>query len=277
MRTESQPPSSRDRSQSAAQIVVLKLGSSVLADASSLGRAVAEIARHRGPRADAPVKVVAVVSAMGDTTDRLLARTKAFAAPDPHAVAALLAIGEAESVALLCLALADAGIPANPLDPGLSTEGPALDSEIAKVDDHSLLRALDNRAVLVVPGFLGRDALGRTTCLGRGGSDLSALAIAHALGARCRLLKDVEGIYDGDPATNPEARRFEHVRWDDVLELEEGIVQHKAVRWARAHELTFEVGAVGKRDATIVGRGPTKLTRKSAGRSDTRDQPTLDR
>jgi aspartokinase len=257
-------------------IVVLKLGSSVLADPSSLGRAVAEIARHRGLSS----KVVAVVSAMGDTTDRLLRRAKSFASPDPHAVAALLSIGEAESVALLCLALAEAGIPANPLDPGafgLRTEGPALDAEIAGVDEAALLRALDNRSVLVVPGFLGRDAIGRTTCLGRGGSDLTALALAHALGARCLLLKDVEGIYDGDPAKNAEARRFEHVCWEDVLALEEGIVQHKAVRWARAHELTFEVGAVGKRDATVVGRGPTKLTRRSAGRSDTRDQPTLDR
>lgn len=262
--------------ESSQKIVVLKLGSSVLADVSSLHHAVAEIARHR----DTDCKVVAVVSAMGDTTDRLLKRAKAFPTPDAHAVAALLSIGEAESVALLCLALGSAGIPANPLDPGafgLHTEGPALDAEIARVDERALHRALDHRAVLVVPGFLGRDALGRVTCLGRGGSDLSALAIAHALGARCVLLKDVEGIYEDDPAKKPDARKFEHVAWDDVLALEEGIVQHKAVRWARAHELAFEVSAVGKRAATVVGPGPTTFTRRSAGRSDTRDQPTLDR
>jgi aspartokinase len=256
------------------KIVVLKLGSSVLADASSLHRAVEEIARHRD------AKVVAVVSAMGDTTDRLLQRAKSFASPDPHAVAALLSLGEAESVALLCLALGSAGIPANPLDPGafgLHTEGPALDAEIARVDDVALHRALAHRAVLVVPGFLGRDALGRVTCLGRGGSDLSALAIAHALSARCVLLKDVDGIYEDDPAENPDARRFEHVAWEHVLGLEEGIVQHKAVRWARAHGLTFEVSAIGRRGATVVGPGPTTFTRRSAGRSDTRDRPTLDR
>lgn len=242
-------------------IAVLKFGSSVLPDESHLADAVSEIRawRERGYR------VVAVVSALGDTTDRLIARAEqAAGSPDEVAYAALLATGEATATALLALALGRAGLPANVLDPGaigLKTSGRRTDATAADLDVVAVHRALSDRPVLVIPGFVGRDSLGRATLLGRGGSDLTALFIADRLRADAvRLVKDVDGLYDQDPAQNPgHARRFRDVTWDDVLGLSEGIVQHKAVRFAKERGLGFYVGSLGGGRGTLVGRGPTVL------------------
>jgi len=242
-------------------VIVLKLGSSVIPTQAALGDAAAEVRRWRGRG----FHVVAVVSAIGDTTDRLTSRARLVAAqPDASSLAALLATGEAETAALLALALNGAGIGANTLDPGaigLATSGPALDASATELNAAAIFRALEHRPVLVVPGFIGRDALGRATCLGRGGSDLSALFIARVLNADCRLLKDVDGLYDRDPAGDggdaASARRFRDVTWDDVLALDEGIVQHKGVRFARAHGQSFTVAGLGGDRGTLVGPGPT--------------------
>src|SRR5262245_11770355 len=239
--------------------IVLKFGSSVIPTPAAIPGAVEEIGRWRSRG----YRVVAVVSALAGTTDALIARAKSLStAPEPFALAALLATGEAEAVALLTLALNAAGIAANALDPGaldLCTTGPALDAAPLSVNVHCAFRALEDRPVLIVPGFIGRDAIGRATCLGRGGSDLSALFIARALNAECHLLKDVDGLYDRDPAADTAARRYVAARWDDVLDLDEGIVQHKAVRFARDHGLAFTVAAIGRDYGTLVGPGPTRF------------------
>jgi homoserine dehydrogenase len=238
---------------------VLKFGSSVLPDEAHLPAAVREVREWR----DAGYRVVAVVSALGTTTDALIAKARKFARqPDDAGYAALLATGEATAVALLGLELVDAGVPANILDPGaigLKTTGPKTDATCAELDLVAVHRALNDRPVLVVPGFIGRDELGRATLLGRGGSDLSALFIAQALKADAvRLVKDVDGLYDRDPAADPKhARRYRDVTWDEVLGLSEGIVQHKAVRYAKERGLAFYVGSLGRGRGTLVGPGPT--------------------
>lgn len=242
-----------------ASIVVLKFGSSILADERSLPIAVHEVYRHLR----AGKKVVAVVSAMGCTTNKLLEQAARFGpSPDPVGVAALAAIGEAQSVGLLTLALDRAGVPANALDHaalGLRTHGPILDAKLEGIDVGRVRAALADRPVLVVPGFLGRDDLGRTTLLGRGGSDFSALFIAAKLHCRCVLLKDVDGLYEADPSENPQARRFETISYDDLLALPEGVVQHKAVRFAKEHGLVFGVGLVGQAIGSLVGPQATRL------------------
>ncbi|HEX8875881.1 MAG TPA: homoserine dehydrogenase [Phycisphaerales bacterium] len=242
-----------------ASIVVLKFGSSILADERSLPIAVHEVYRH----IRAGKKVVAVVSAMGCTTNKLLEQAARFGpSPDPVGVAALAAIGEAQSVGLLTLALDRAGVPANALDHaalGLRTHGPILDAKLDGIDVGRVRAALADRPVLVVPGFLGRDDLGRTTLLGRGGSDFSALFIAAKLHCRCVLLKDVDGLYEADPSENPQARRFDSISYDDLLALPEGVVQHKAVRFAKEHGLVFGVGLVGQPVGSLVGPQATRL------------------
>jgi homoserine dehydrogenase len=241
-------------------IVVLKLGGSVLADSQDLVHAVHEIYRYlREGR-----RVVAVVSALGRTTDRLLGQARELCgSPEPAGLAALLATGEATSAALLSLALDRAGIPATLLEPwrvGLRTGGPLLDAEPLEINRREIFRALEERPVVVLSGFVGQDSEGRTTLLGRGGSDLTALFVAHRIGADlCRLVKDVDGLYDCDPSSSTAARRYATLTWDDALEVCGRAVQAKAIEYARRFGLSFEVGAAGSAGATVVGRGPSRL------------------
>jgi homoserine dehydrogenase len=171
---------------------ILKFGSSVLRSESDLPLAVHEIYREwRAGR-----RVVAVVSAFGSTTDDLLKKAQQLGLPPQReGLAALLATGESASAALLTLALDRSGLPVTLLDSsqiGLVTQGDPLDP--VAVDVPSLVRELE-RAVVVVPGFSGRDALGRPTLLGRGGSDRTARFLARRLGASCRLLEGAEGLH----------------------------------------------------------------------------------
>ena len=238
-------------------IKVLKFGSSVLRAEEDLPLAVHEIYREwrRG------AQVLAVVSAFGDTTDALVARAECLCPqPEPSALAALLATGEATSAALLGLALARAGVPAKVLDPaqaGLLTRGGRLDAELISADTERLHEEL-RRGVVVLPGFVGRDAEGGTTLLGRGGSDLTALFLAEQLGGRCVLVKDVDGLYTADPARPALARprRFERVSWGTAATVGGKVVQPKAVRFAESRGLGFEITSPGAAVATDVCHGP---------------------
>lgn len=209
-------------------------------------------------------RVVVVVSAFEGTTDALVARARGYTdAPSGDAHALLLSTGECTTAALLCLALARAGVPARVLGPhalGLRTRGEGTDADPASIDLVALQRALREAPVVLVPGFIGAGADGNVTLLGRGGSDLTALFIAaelrHEAGrdVQCRLIKDVDGLYDRDPkAAGPAARRYQTLSWNDALALDGGIVQHKAVRLARERGLLFEVAAFQREDCSRVG------------------------
>ena len=246
---------------SARRLIVLKFGGSVLRDEDTLSLAVHEIQRWR--RDD--YRVVAVVSALAGTTEELLRSCRRFAPESAdHAVAAVIAGGELHCAALLGLHLDRAGIPARVLSPGaigLISDGPALNAEPKLLNSRPIQDALDSDEVVVVPGFVAHDKLGRTVVLGRGGSDLTALFLASRLrAARCRLVKDVDGLYDRDPATpGTMPDRYASVSWHDALKTDGAIVQHKAIRFARAHGLTFELGNVNGVQPTLVGAGPTEL------------------
>lgn len=262
------PPEPAADTPDSSSIIVLKFGSSVIPSEQNLADVVGEVRRW----VSAGKRVIAVVSAIGGATDALLAHAKTYGErTNVFALAAYVATGESQAVALLGLALSRAGLDAEVLDAaslGLRTEGPALDARLVSVDARAVGAALARAAVLLVPGFVGRDAAGRTTLLGRGGSDLTALFLAAQLGSRCRLVKDVDGLYDRDPAkpvaAGPPARRYERVSWDEVLALDEGIVQHKAVRYAREHCLAFEVGCLAARHATVVGHDAATFAADSA-------------
>lgn len=214
-------------------------------------------------------RVVAVVSAFEGTTDALLASARRFdAAADDPAAAMLLATGELTTASLLGLAVRQGGRGRgracrvlNPHSAGLRTRGGGADADPASIDVAAFGRAIDECGVVVVPGFVGVDAHGHFALLGRGGSDLTALFAAAELGAaRCRLIKDVDGVYDADPnAPGSNARRYRELWWDDALRLDGGIVQHKAVRFARSRGLAFEVGSFGREGVTVVGAGPSVL------------------
>lgn len=244
-------------------IIVLKLGGSVLASEGSLPLAVHEVYRwlREGYR------VVAVVSALNGVTDRLLSRARAFSThPDEHAVAALLATGEGTSAPLLALALDRAGIASTVLNVhqiGLRVDGPVLDAQPVGLYASAVRWALDERPVAVVPGFTGVNEQGGLSLLGRGGSDLTALFLGQRLGARVRLLKDVPGLFESDPARpGPVPRLYERLGWDDALRLDGRIVQHKAVQFAREHALAFEVASLNGVHSTQIGGGPVVFAQR---------------
>lgn len=235
-------------------LIVLKFGGSVLRSPATLPRAVHEIHRWRRDG----VRVVAVVSALAGRTDALLDDcSTASETLSPHATAARVALGELESSALLGLQLDASGVPATVVAPaaiGLVATGDALDADLQEVDVERLGRLLEEHGVVVVPGFVAVDRSGRTVLLGRGGSDLSALFLAHALRARCRLVKDVDGLYEHDPSRpGPRPRRFAQATWDDALATDGSIVQHKAIAFAKRAGLDFELGRIGGEAPTIVG------------------------
>ncbi|MBU6414032.1 MAG: homoserine dehydrogenase [Planctomycetes bacterium] len=234
-------------------LIVLKLGGSVLESEASLPLAVHEI--YRWVRAGHPV--IAVVSAFAGRTNALLAQAKQYAdEPNQTALAALAATGEETSAALLTMCLERAGIAATCADAaaiGLRTKGETLDAEPVSVDAGAVQARLRDAAVLVVPGFTGRDEHGDTTLLGRGGSDLTALFLAQALGGRCRLVKDVRGVYESDPALGGSPGRFAELTWDEVIRVGSEIVQPKTARLGKQWKCEFEVAGSLSPVVTVVG------------------------
>ncbi len=245
-----------------ASVSVLKFGSSVLEGAAGFSRAVeqirAELASGR--------RVCAVVSATPGTTDNLWRTAHELALePPPNLLGSLLATGEHASVGLLSIALAAKGVRVTPLTAAeldLRTVGPPLDAHPASVDSALLRSTLEEVDVAVVPGFIGRDADGSMNLLGRGGSDLTALFISHELAAECCLVKDVDGLYDGDPNCphSPARQRYVTASWDELARVGDVIVQPKAVAYAKRHGIRFRAAALG-RQGTEIGPGPNVLER----------------
>lgn len=228
-------------------LIVLKFGSSVLGSAEDIPNAVHEIYRwyRRGYR------VLAVVSALGDTTNDLLKAGQALdPTPEPYALAELLATGERESAALLGVALDRVGVRARVVDPRdieLKASGSVLDSEPVTVNVERANRFLTDSPVLVIPGFFGFDEKGRLHLFGRGGSDMTAAFLACALRAtRCRLLKDIDGIFEFDPAQGRREapRRFAALSYIQALKIARPLIQPKAVELLDRHQSTAEVAAL---------------------------------
>lgn len=239
------------------QPLILKFGSSVLANAQALPSVADEIARAAAGGAG----VVAVVSAFAGVTDALIRQAESVGgAVDPYAYAALVGSGELESASMLALTLAAAGRPARLLTPEqftLRARGNPLDAEPHDFDREQLNRALDDPRIAIVPGFIAHDERNRTLLLGRGGSDYTALFLAARLGGRCRLVKDVDGLYERDPAEpGPPPRRYRAVDWSEALRVAGKLVQPKTIRFAESLALPFEVGCIGGEDGTLIGPGP---------------------
>ena len=201
-------------------LVVQKYGGTSVGDAERIKH----VARRISETAREGIAVVVVVSAMGDTTDELIALAKQVARdPDDREMDHLLATGEQVSASLTAMALIDQGCPAVSLtagQAGIRTTGLFSRARIADIQPERIRRELDEGRVPIVTGFQGiTDDLDVTT-LGRGGSDTSAVALAAALRAdRCEIFTDVEGIYTADPRVVPAARRLDEVSYEEMLEL----------------------------------------------------------
>lgn len=203
-------------------LVVQKYGGSSVADAERILNVAKRVA---GTRKKAAVAVV--VSAMGKTTDNLIALARQVSAnPDGREMDKLLATGEMASSALMTMALHALGCPAVSLtggQAGIITENVARKARIAKVDSTRMRRELAEGKVLVIAGFQGITegaSWADITTLGRGGSDTTAVAIAKALEAdQCEIYTDVEGVYTADPRIVQNARKLDSISYEEMLEM----------------------------------------------------------
>ena len=185
--------------------------------------------------------VVAVVSAMGDSTDDLLELAHSVSdQPHPRELDLLLSTGELVSCTLLTMALADLGQEAVSLtgsQAGIHTDTSHGRARIYSVDTARIQKELQEGRIVVVAGFQGITESEDITTLGRGGSDTTAVALAAALEAdRCEVYTDVDGIYTADPRIVPEARKLSEISYDEMLEL--------ANYGAKMHPRSIELGAV---------------------------------
>lgn len=207
--------------------------------------------RHVAERVAGSVReghqVVVVVSAMGDTTDELLEKANQIRQPhSPREMDVLLSTGENQSAALLSMTLESLGIPAcsfSGREAGIHTDPFHGNAQILSVDPKRLVEALGLGMTPVVAGFQGVGPDDTVTTLGRGGSDLTAIALANALGAqRCEIFSDVAGVFTADPRVVPKARPLAHIPFEDMAELaNQGaqVLQTKAVEYAWGNNVTI--------------------------------------
>ena len=186
-------------------------------------------------------RVVAVVSAMGKSTDDLMALAKSVNADPPsRELDRLLATGEQVSMAVLAMAIQSMGVPAVSLSgrqAGIVTTPVFSKAQIAEINAERIQTELDQAHIVVVAGFQGITPTGDITTLGRGGSDTTAVAIAAAIKANiCEIYSDVDGVYSADPRIVPKARKLNEIDYEEMLELSasgSGILQMRAVEVAR--------------------------------------------
>lgn len=251
----------------AAPVTVLKFGSSVLSDRGRLPSVVHHIYRAvRGGQ-----HVVAIVSAIGRHTDVLLDEAHHIAEPATcdRALATLLGTGELQSAALLCMAVKRAGIACTLLDPDslrLTLKGERLDADPYSLNRRAFDTAFRQGPVAIVPGFVGQYEHGGPGLMGRGGSDLTAVFITEQLNAdACHLVKDVDGIYEHDPADvtlECAPRRFAEVTCEDALRVANVLVQPKAVEYLQVTGRRAEVMSLLHDRGTVVGATRSQLARR---------------
>jgi aspartate kinase len=220
--------------------VVMKFGGTSVADAGRLKRAAQRIVAKR----EEGTRVVAVLSARGKETDRLIADAfEVSAQPDPREMDMLLSTGERVSCALCAMAINDLGHRAISLtgsQAGIVTDTSHTKARILEVRADRIRAALAEDSIVLVAGFQGvsKDAKDVTT-LGRGGSDTTAVALAAAIGAdECEIYTDVPRVFSADPRIVPDARKLDVVTFDEMLEMAAsgaGVLQLRSVEYARTH------------------------------------------
>ncbi|MBI4590459.1 MAG: aspartate kinase [Candidatus Rokubacteria bacterium] len=240
-------------------LIVQKYGGSSVADPEKIkavARRVVETFRQRH-------RVIVVVSAMGKTTDSLVALASQITPnPEPREMDMLLATGEQVSIALLAMALQSLGVPARSFtgaQVGIFTDDAHTKARIRKIESDRVAQALDSGHVVVVAGFQGVTLGEEITTLGRGGSDLTGVALAAALKADvCEIYTDVDGVYTADPNIVPDARKLARVSYDEMLEMASlgaKVLQSRSVEFAKKYGVPVHVRSTFKPDpGTLVTR-----------------------
>jgi len=237
-------------------LIVQKYGGSSVADVEK----VKSVAR-RVAAATAGNQLIVVVSAMGKATDSLIGlANQVVPAPDPREMDMLLATGEQVTIALLAMALQGLGLRARSFtgaQAGLRTDDAHTKARITQITAERVRRALDAGEIAVVAGFQGVSDADEITTLGRGGSDLTAVALAAAVKADvCEIYTDVDGVYTADPNVVPDARKLPRVVYDEMLEMASlgaRVLQARSVEFAKKYGVRVHVRSTFKPDAgTLV-------------------------
>ncbi len=264
-------------------IVVQKYGGSSVADVDRIRQVAARVMRTRAAGFD----VVVVVSAMGDTTDELLALAKRVSAsPDRRELDMLLSAGERVSMTLLSMAIRELGgdaISFTGSQSGIITNDRHVDARIIEVRPFRVQDELARGRVVVIAGYQGVSYRREVTTLGRGGSDTTAVAMAAALGAQyCEICSDVDGVYTADPRIVPPARRIGALSYEETQELAEAgakVLNAQAVEFAKEQRIAIYAratasalpGADPSSDGTVVRQHAPRTPGAVAGVASERD------
>ncbi len=243
-------------------LIVHKYGGTSVGTVERIHRVADRVAKAQGEGH----QVVVVLSAMSGETDRLIRLAHEMTSrPDERELDMLLSTGERVTIALLAMALRGRGIDARSFtgrQVGIMTDNAHTKARITRVTAERLRHAIDQGVVPVVAGFQGINAQNDVTTLGRGGSDLTAVALAGALRAdRCIIFTDVDGVYTADPNVVPAARRLDRVSYEEMLEfasLGAKVLQSRSVEFAAKYNVPIEVQSSFK-----DGKG-TLVTREDA-------------
>lgn len=238
-------------------LIVQKFGGSSVADAAKMLKVAHRIAKNR----KLGNQIVVVVSAPGDTTDNLIDLARQITdEPDEREMDVLLATGEQQSIALLAIALKSLGCDAISFtgpQVGIVTDSAHGKARIVKVGDSTLRKALNNGKVVIVAGFQGENKEHEITTLGRGGSDLTAVAIAAALKADvCEFYKDVDGVFTANPGIVKNARKLSAISYDEMLEMASAgaqVLNARSVEFAKNFDIKIHVRPTfNEKEGTIV-------------------------
>jgi aspartate kinase len=225
--------------------IVQKYGGTSVGDVERIKRVAERVKASR----DAGNELVVVVSARAGVTNELIARARAICdEPDERELDLLLATGEQETSALTAMALHALGVPAVAYtggQAGIVTDHVHTKARIRAVNARQIEGDLKAGRVIIVAGFQGTNEVGHVTTLGRGASDLSAIALAAALKAdKCEIYTDVDGIYTADPRVVKPAKKLPEISYDELLELASAgskVMQSRSVEFAKKYGVVFEV------------------------------------
>lgn len=226
-------------------LVVQKFGGTSVGSVERIKKVAERIARTR----EEGDQVVVTVSAMGKTTDRLVALAEEISDDPPQReMDVLLTTGEQVSIALLSMALLEAGVEACPMtgwQAGIRTNEVHGSARIEQIDPTPILKCLDRGEIVIVAGFQGVSEEGEITTLGRGGSDTTAVALAAALKAdRCEIYTDVTGVFTADPRIAPKAGKLSEISFEEMLEMANlgaGVLHPRSVECAMTHQVPLVV------------------------------------
>jgi aspartate kinase len=242
---EAVPAVAADAAARGRDLVVMKFGGSSVGDTQKIK----DVARRLAGAREAGYRVVGVLSAMGHTTDELIRLAHEVSPrPNPREYDMLVSVGERISNALCAMAIHDLGHEAVSLtgsQAGIVTDTVHGKAKIAEVRAERINEALDEEKIVLVAGFQGVSSANEVTTLGRGGSDMTAAALAAALGATvCEIYTDVEGVFTADPRIVPTARKLAAVTYEEMLELAASgakVLQLRSVEFARNHDVRLHV------------------------------------